>query len=297
MPPNDHSDLEAVPQAHDPTTQKYLYDHSSDLIPKYANPIDGDSEKIALEPLVQEIDRPKTICGLRKRAFWIVFIIAVIVIAAAVAGGVGGVLATRSGRSETTSPETAISTSTPASIAASRSSSSSSTAPPSSLSAPPPSSSSTPTSTSPPSLSTTTLIGPSSTILRDCPSSNNTLYSVTTGSTPQHFRKLCGNTYPSVQGVRDAVSTVVASLDECINLCAAYNVRNRTRIQAGEDSVCNSVCWRNTFERPKNDWEGGRCFGFLTQEVTSGGAGEEGFRAKVPAEDRCDSAALIGGAW
>jgi hypothetical protein len=100
-----------------------------------------------------------------------------------------------------------------------------------------------------------------------------------------------------VRGVRDAVSTVVASLDACIDLCAAYNVRNRTRIQAGEDSVCNSVCWRNTFDKTKNDWEGGRCFGFLTQKVTSGGAAEEGFRAKVPAEERCDSAALIGEAW
>jgi hypothetical protein len=99
-----------------------------------------------------------------------------------------------------------------------------------------------------------------------------------------------------VHGVRDAVSTVVASLDACIDLCAAYNVRNRTRIQAGVDSVCNSVCWRNTFDE-KNDWEGGRCFGFLTQKVTSGGAAEEGFRARVPAEERCDSAALIGEAW
>jgi hypothetical protein len=97
--------------------------------------------------------------------------------------------------------------------------------------------------------------------------------------------------------VRDAVSTVVASLDACIDLCAAFNVRNRTCIQAGEDSVCNSVCWRNTFDKTKNDWEGGRCFGFLTQEVTSAGAEDEGFRSKVPAEERCDSAVLVGGAW
>jgi hypothetical protein len=65
MLPNDHSDLEAVPRAHDPMTQKYLYDHSSELIPTYANHNDEDSDKIALE----EIDRSKTICGLRKRMF------------------------------------------------------------------------------------------------------------------------------------------------------------------------------------------------------------------------------------
>jgi hypothetical protein len=49
-----------------------------------------------------------------------------------------------------------------------------------------------------------------------------------------------------------------------------------------------------TFDK-SNDWEGGRCFGFLTQNATT--EGETVFKAKVPPEQRCDSAALTGSEW
>jgi hypothetical protein len=292
MPLNHHSDLEAIPRAHDPATQKYMYEYGSELIPTYANR-DSHSEKIAQEPLVHEVARPATVCGLRKRTFWIVCIIAMIVAAAAIAGGVGGVLAARSpARSDSAASQTPTSSRASAPVAESSTAGAAAAAHPQS-SALSPSPIATPTSTTP-SVTRTPIVGPTSTILRDCPSANNTVYSILTGSSTMRFRKLCSNTFLGVRGVPNAVNTVVASLDDCIDLCAAYNLTNRTRIAAGTDSVCNAVCWRNTFDK-SNDWEGGRCFGFLTQNATSDG--ETVFKAKAPAEERCDSAALMGSEW
>jgi hypothetical protein len=62
---------------------------------------------------------------------------------------------------------------------------------------------SSPTST--PAVTTTQVPGPSTTLLRDCPSSNNTLYSVDIGSV-MSFRKVCNLSYRNSLG-EDAVVT------------------------------------------------------------------------------------------
>ncbi|RLL95403.1 hypothetical protein CFD26_102977 [Aspergillus turcosus] len=101
------------------------------LIPQYERdaPLyyagDGSEAPIPVETEVgrdQEVksvtDSPRTICGFRRRYFWIAVVVAVVVIAAAVGGGVGGSLAKKaSGTSNPTSTATA-STSTSTSSSA-----------------------------------------------------------------------------------------------------------------------------------------------------------------------------------
>ncbi|KAL2850459.1 hypothetical protein BJX68DRAFT_266667 [Aspergillus pseudodeflectus] len=61
-------------------------------------------------------------------------------------------------------------------------------------------------------------------LYRDCPSSNNTLYSVTSDSTATYqFRKACNARVVHEAQFPDLVNQVVASLNECMNLCARYN--------------------------------------------------------------------------
>lgn len=274
MATNPHSDLEVVSQ----DTHKYPY-YSPDPIPAY--PSTGtDTNKIAYVTYEDQTPNTNTICGLRKRTIWIAVIAAVVVVAAAIGGGVGGALASRKSSNATTSPD-------------SSSTSAAQSTPGVSSSAQNPTASSTPTSSTP-SLSTATLTGPTSsplsTILRDCPSSNNTVYTVAYGSTTQQYRKLCSNAYLNVNGVDNVIGVVVASLDECINRCTAYNINNQTDIEAGRDRICNAVCWRNTFDEA-NDWPGGMCFGYTTQNTTVEGG--TAFRVGSKAERICDSAALM----
>lgn len=258
-----YSDLEVARN----DTHKYAYyapEHHSDPIPYPGGA--SDTNKIAYESTTPAYEPPasRTICGLRKRTFRILVGVALVVVAAAVGGGVGGALATRKSSEPSTSSNDSSSTQTSA----------------------------TPTSSTQ-AISTTTITGPTNspqpTLLRDCPSSNNTLYSVTYGSTSYQFRKLCNDAYLNVNGVSAPVQGVVKSLDECINKCAIYNQNNRTEIEAGRDPVCNSVCWRNTFDS-RNDWEGGHCFGFTTSNSTVDGQTQ--FRI-TGTGDICDSAALI----
>jgi hypothetical protein len=280
-----HSDLPEVapnrdlPEAH----QKYAHyaPETYHTQESYLYP-DTDTHKVAYSIDVKDAPRPATICGLKRRSFWIAAIVAAIVVVAAVGGGIGGALASRSPRTgaiKADSPQ-AEPTSSPASSSSSASSSS--------VSAPSPTLTPTPTSAEPTtSITTTTIVGPSSSILRDCPSANDTIYDVTLGDTKMSFRKECEISIVSVKTNANAVVKVVPSLNDCINLCAAYNINNRTRIAAGTDNLCNSVCWRNTFDK-SNDWAGGMCFGFTTQNTTSGA-----IRYKLPAETRCDSAIMI----
>ncbi|KAJ4988913.1 hypothetical protein SVAN01_05537 [Stagonosporopsis vannaccii] len=279
-----HSDLEVVaPSAND--THKYPY-YAPDSDPKYPTPNPGsDTNKIAYESAVHEHKPPQTICGLRKRTFWILVGVAIVVVAAAVGGGVGGALASRSSSNATTSSSSSDDSSNNAAQTTQ------SSAQPSAQS---PSTSATPTSSTPaPALTTTTIVGPANspqpTLLRDCPSSNNTLYTVTYGSKSYQFRKLCNDAYLNINGVTAPVQGVFSTLDECIDKCASYNRNNATAIAAGRDPICNSVCWRNTFDG-RNDWEGGHCFGFTTGNTTVGG--ETQFRV-TGTGDICDSAALI----
>ncbi|KAH7081225.1 hypothetical protein BKA63DRAFT_486976 [Paraphoma chrysanthemicola] len=272
-----HSDLEVVQNADIPATEKYAY-NTGDAPEAYQYP-DEDTHKIAYTTDLHEQSPKSTICGLRKRTFWMVLIAAIVIVAAAVGGGVGGALSSKS--SNNTSDSSTANTGNDAAQSSSPASSQSQSEARTSSTTP------TPTSAEPSTtVTTTTIAGPSSTILRDCPSSNYTLYDVTLGDTTMSFRKACSRSFLNANGIESAFGRPVASLNECINLCAAYNVNNRTQIQQGSSRICNSVCWRNTFDQI-NDWPGGMCFGYTSQN--SSGT----FRYRVPDETRCDGAALI----
>lgn len=194
--------------------------------------------------------RKKRICGLAARTFWILSaVVLAIIVAAAVGGGVGGSVAARNKAASPSYQEPAASISTTGTTTASTSGTA------------------TATTTTSASVTTTEVVGPTSTLYRDCPSSNETLYSVDFGSTGSYvYRKFCSMSIVN-NGV-DLVNTGTTSLDSCINLCAAYNMENATEIASGASQPCNSVCWRNGFT--DNDWPG-QCFGATTQNSSSTG--------------------------
>jgi hypothetical protein len=264
--------LEVVPSTE--TTPKYAYYAPEHNAPEAYLEHDVDTHKIAyINNVYEHKEETSRICGLRRRTVWIALIVAIIVVLAAVGGGVGAALASRS--SKDTSNSNANKVDAPSLEPSSISSMSTSTP--------------TPTRTAPePSttIRTESIVGPSSTIFRDCPSSNDTLYDVVTGETKMTFRKECSISFVNANGIQSNFGKPVKSLNDCIDMCAAYNISNKTQIAAGTNRLCNSVCWRNTFDKI-NDWPGGMCFGFTSQN--SSGT----FRYRMPAETRCDSAALI----
>ncbi|OBT43101.1 hypothetical protein VE00_05535 [Pseudogymnoascus sp. WSF 3629] len=280
--------------------------------PKYYSGIEPYLEKNAPSPPPPP---DRIICGLAPRTFWIFLtVIITIVVVSAVAGGVGGSLAAKNGRDATSADNSSSSsalsqsgdraasspTASPAVTSASESLLSESkstlsetstlgskvtpsiTSPTKSKSTLSSTTTPSPTSTTP-SLTTTEIRGPSATLLSDCPSSNNTLYSVDIGSV-MSFRKICGLSYPNDLG-STVVNVATKSLNDCINLCAAYNVQIRADIKAGKAAVCNAVCWRNTFD---NNEFPGQCFGYTSKRQAVGG---EGFA--VQKEPICDSAAWV----
>ena len=225
------------------------------------------SDKIGLEEQLQpEFGEPrsqKRICSLSVKAFYVVAaIISVIVIAAAIGGGVGGALAKKSHDTIAANVTTGAG-SEPSTV-------SSNTSIPLST-----------TTYSGTLISTSTIIGPQETLLSDCPSSNNTLYSP--GSSSETWRKICSGSYLNSNGVQAVVNTPgITSLNDCIALGAAYNLANATNIADGSSSICNAVCWRATIT---GDDFPGYCFGFTTTN-SSGNF--------VTTDDlRCNSAALI----
>lgn len=269
-----HSTLEVAPNTELPEPQKFAY-YAPEL---YIDP-DNDAYKYPYKPETQEVER-KTVCGLRRKTFWILVVVALLVVGGAVGGGVGGALASASSRkgsgantANASQPESSLSSATTSATGSASLSLTTSVA--SSSLASTPTSGETKTS-----ITATTIVGPTSTIVRDCPSSNDTLYDVTMGDTKMSFRKECGISIMSAFTNKNAVFKVVSSLDECIDLCAAYNINNKTRIAAGTDKLCNTVCWRNTFDKI-NDWPGGQCFGFTSQNTTS-----DTIPFKLPAETR-----------
>ncbi|KFY67164.1 hypothetical protein V496_01738 [Pseudogymnoascus sp. VKM F-4515 (FW-2607)] len=117
-----------------------------------------------------------------------------------------------------------------------------------------------PTSTTP-SRTFTEISGPSAILISDCPSSNNTFYSADLGDfndllglfsgdvdPTMSFRKLCGFSYPNGLG-SFLVDVAARSLDDCINLCAEYIMKNLANIDTGTADACNAVCWRNTSDK------------------------------------------------
>lgn len=149
-------------------------------------------------------------------------------------------------------------------------------------------SSNTPSTTKSSSLTTTTqVLSPTQTLYRDCPSSNDTVYNAL-GSSAYQFRKICNRSYK--QPPTNVVNVKAASLDECIDLCVAYNVSNKSAIASGASPLCNSVCWRNNSGGKDGggdpNWPG-QCFGSTTLNVTGSG----GFQYND--ESVCDSGAWI----
>ncbi len=199
---------------------------------------------------------PRRICGLSRKRFWVVLgsLAIVLVVAGAVGGAVGGTQAAKSKDDKQN--------------AAQQGSPRASTGPPAT------SESSTPVS----SPTTSTIIGPEQTLYRDCPSSNNTIYNAV-GSVNFQFRKICGRGYK--QPFANVINEKAASLDDCINLCATFNLNKKSDIADGKTTPCTSVCWRNRFD---NDWPG-QCFGSVTYNSSSG--------FEYRNEDYCDSGAWI----
>ncbi|PMD40859.1 hypothetical protein L207DRAFT_512301 [Hyaloscypha variabilis F] len=266
-----YSDLEAVRENQQPGLEHDPMLHHQVLPDKYnaqysdlqhaPNPY-GNQNQYQYPAAVQPA--PQKLWGLAPKTFWIVFaIISIIVIGAAVGGGVGASQLHKSSTKSTANTD-----------------SSTSSAPPTSA-----------TSNLTPSLTTTPVIGPSATLLRDCPSSNNTLLTVSPNpSNPQTFRKLCSTDFlkaASVPSTENVVNTQTTSLNDCIGLCAAYNEANKTSINDGAGYVCNAVCWRNGFV---NDDFPGNCFGFTTANSTDS-LGTQAF--DTTADGECDGAGWI----
>ncbi|UNI21248.1 hypothetical protein JDV02_007255 [Purpureocillium takamizusanense] len=212
----------------------------------------------------QKPSHQRTICGLsRQKAFWLALVLAVVVLVAVVGGAVGGTQAARSKDNDSDKTNNNNNTSDV------------------------PSSSTTPTARDQPTktiLTTTTQANPTQTLYRDCPSSNNTIYNAL-GSTAYQFRKFCNASFQWSAGAggRNVVNQRTSSLNDCIDLCVAFNVKNRTEIAAGTSNACNGVCWRNDIGDP--DWPG-QCFGATIQNSS-----EAGF--PVTRETICDSGAWV----
>ncbi|KFA81381.1 hypothetical protein S40288_11105 [Stachybotrys chartarum IBT 40288] len=217
----------------------------------------------------------RRICGVRARTFWILLGVAVTLVIAAVAGGVAAALTSRNSSSDG-SVNQDISTSSGASLSTSSTESS----------APPPPSSA-PSTTSTVSISTTTVALPTITLLRDCPSSNGTVYEADYDSEeePIMFRKFCTAGFRHVRNGIDLINEPTQSLNDCINTCVNYNDRNSTAIAAGNNQTCNAVCWRSNEQLGNVNQIPGQCFGFTTLNNSAG--------FQITDEVLCDSAGWI----
>jgi hypothetical protein len=197
-------------------------------------------------------DTPKRrVSRLNNRAFWALVVIAlVVIIAAALGGGLGGGLSHRPNAASATQTHNTTNTAN------------------------------TTTTTSSVQISLTEITNPTSTrspftLIHDCPSSNNTICSAQFGSTDFEFRKICSQTI-SGGGRPNSVDTPTISLNECIDLCAAWNANS-------EAPPCQAVCWRNGFLGEDHP---GQCYGYPTTDTSTG------FDI-APDAPNCDSAVWI----
>jgi hypothetical protein len=230
------------PQLYEPLSQRELE--------KATN---GDVRAAALPP-------DPRVCGLSRKTFVILVAVSVVIIAAAaLGGGLGGGLSRY--KNAAALSQQAPTFSTPTSPTGTTSANASITSVTAEIG---------------------TVSGTSVTLYRDCPSSNNSLYSVQYSSTTYEFRKLCNMQFinPGVQNV-DWVNQPTSNLNDCVNLCTAWNENNVTKSNA--DQVCSAVCWRYGFN---NDDLPGYCFGFTLNNSSTGSF-------DVQSDPLCDSAAWI----
>ncbi|KAK5682992.1 hypothetical protein LTS10_004520 [Elasticomyces elasticus] len=256
-----HSDLPEASEQHstvevmqNDASEKIVLD-SSFLTSAY-QPVGERQSRQQFEPHQKE--RPNStrrICGLSLMAFWAtIVVVTIVVVGAAVGGGVGGSLASKSdshingGNTYTNGSNTASTyLATDVSL----------------ISTAPNETSTTPTSVM---LTTTEVVGPTTTLVRDCPSSNDTIYSSGSSEDPMLFRKFCGVNLFHVGG-NDAlaVNRATQSLNECIDLCAAFNIENMTSIRAGTSLVCDAACW---VSKATGVQFPGQCFGYSTHNIS-----------------------------
>lgn len=227
-----------------------------------------DEKQVAESQRAEVVEKSKSRrCGLAPWLFWSLICggIAVVIIAA-VAGGVVG--------SKDDSSDSKVFTAPTAGGALQGSTQSTTTA----------SSLHTKATSASPSSTTQIFHAGDRTLYRDCPSSNDTVYTYGGASSPMLFRKWCGMACWNTQGVTAMVNEDTDSLDSCINLCASYNlVLDQTglisnRSSAGR-SVCSAVCWRWNPQDP--DWPG-HCFGYASLNVSG--------HFNVSEASNCDSA-------
>ncbi|KAF2122690.1 hypothetical protein BDV96DRAFT_561209 [Lophiotrema nucula] len=251
--PSEYSDLQVVPGRGLEVVQE-------DRFPK---------ERTA-DSASQRSSTQSRIFGLKRKTFWITLVVLLVVLAGALGGGIGGGLS--ASHKDNNKAQEAIASTTSYSTQTTDSKTSS-----------------TPIVTSDrptPVLTTRTVVLPTATLLRDCPSSNNTLYDVDYGSEePLIFRKYCVSGLRHDINGRDVLNEPTKSLNDCIQTCADYNDRNKTEIASGESQVCNAVCWRSDEEIENINQIPGQCFGYTTINTTAG--------AQVTNETLCDSAIWI----
>lgn len=260
-----HSDIE-------PTLQAAIY---LDQGPQFYEPYLRNKSNEAINTKIRAVaPLDRRVCGLRRTTFAILVAAAVVIIAAAaLGGGLGGGLSRN--KTATASSQLALTFSTSSSLTSEPVSSTSTT------------SASASTASSDSNLIVTAEVGTVSgtpvTLYRDCPSSNDSLYSVQYSSTTYEFRKLCNTVFVVSSSVQNAnwVNQPTSSLNDCINLCTGWNENNVTKGNA--DKVCSAVCWRYGFE---DDDLPGQCFGYTSNNASSGG-----FSAQM--DDLCDAAAWI----
>ncbi|KAK4890522.1 hypothetical protein LTR27_010803 [Elasticomyces elasticus] len=197
-----HSDLPEASEQH--STLGVLLNDASEKIALDPSFLTSSYQSVKERQSRQEFEphqkeRPNStrrICGLSLMAFWaLIVVVTIVVVGATVGGGVGGSLASKSG-SRSHGPDTYTSGSNTASTYFATDVPLTSTA----LNE----TSTTPTSVM---LTTTEVIGPTTTLMRDCPSSNDTIYSTGSSGGPMLFRKFCGVNLFHVGG-DDALASV-----------------------------------------------------------------------------------------
>ncbi|KAI9150227.1 hypothetical protein HJFPF1_09984 [Paramyrothecium foliicola] len=156
-----------------------------------------------------------TICGLRRRIFWIIVAAILLVIALAVGIGVGVGVGVNEGSTNGTSDAQASGSSTTTVI----SSSIMSDTPTTTTSNPNPTSTE-PDSTSETSSASTVSSNPAITTLVSCPAANNTIFKVPGADT--EFLRVCGVDYTGRNSAVDLGHAWTPTFEDCMILCAGY---------------------------------------------------------------------------